>query len=109
MIQQSTGIPLPANVIGLALFTASLFCKLMKLEWVEESAQFLLKHMTLFFAPIIVGTIAFIPVIISNGVPIILSLILSTLITLWVAGWVTQLGSRGGKKEEQRESNTMGG
>ncbi len=108
IIQQLSGIPLPGNVIGLALFTTALFCKWVKLEWVEESAQFMLKHMTLFFAPIIVGTMAFIPVIIQNGMPVLLSLIFSTLVTLWVAGWVTQLGSRSKKEEQQNESNTLG-
>lgn len=53
------GIPLPANVIGLLLLTLGLFTKTFKLEWVEDAAQFLLKHLMLFFAPFIVGTIVF--------------------------------------------------
>lgn len=125
-IHQLSGIPLPGNVIGLALFTAALFTRLLKLEWVEDSAQFLLKHMMLFCVPVIVGTIAFVPVIISSGVPIILSLVFSTLVTVLVTGWVTQLGvgvrkqkvmstkgakgiSEEGFKEEPHESHSVGG
>jgi holin-like protein len=122
-IHQVSGIPLPGNVIGLALFTAALFARLVKLEWVEESAQFLLKHMMLFYVPVIVGTIAFVPFIINNGVPIMLSLIFSTLVTVLVTGWVTQLGADASKeklnhtrgiseemqKEEPHEYRSMGG
>lgn len=94
IIHQTTGIPLPGNVIGLALFTAALFTGLVKLEWVEKSAQLLLKHMMLFCVPVIVGTIAFVPVIVNNGVPIVLSLVLSTIVTMLVTGWVTQAGAK---------------
>ncbi|MDT2193319.1 CidA/LrgA family protein [Paenibacillus larvae] len=40
-------VPLPANVIGLILFTGSLYTGLINLEWVESAAQFLTKHMML--------------------------------------------------------------
>lgn len=82
-------IPLPANVIGLILFVVSLFAGWVKLEWVEESAQFLLRHMMLFFAPFIVGTIVFFPVIGGNALGIGLSLIVGTLLVLLVTGKVT--------------------
>lgn len=82
-------VPLPANVIGLLLFIAALFAGWVKLEWVEESAQFLLRHMMLFFAPFIVGTIVFFPVIGGNALGIGLSLVVGTLIVLLVTGKVT--------------------
>lgn len=110
LIHQVSGFPLPGNVIGLALFTTALFTRVVRLEWVEESAQFLLKHMMLFCVPVIVGTIAFVPVIINNGVPIVLSLVFSTLVTVLVTGWVTQLGAGVDKdKEAPHESRTLGG
>jgi holin-like protein len=82
-------VPLPANVIGLILFVVFLFAGWVKLEWVEESAQFLLRHMMLFFAPFIVGTIVFFPVIGGNAIGIGLSLIGGTLLVLLVTGKVT--------------------
>ncbi len=110
IIQGTTGVPLPGNVIGLALFTAALFLKLIKLEWVEDSAQLLLKNMMLFFVPIIVATIAFWPDILRNGLPIVLTLVFSSLVTLAVTGLVTQ--GRAGKDqvpgEVERSEATKG-
>ncbi|WP_306611405.1 CidA/LrgA family protein [Paenibacillus sp. GD4] len=53
-LQGALQLPLPANVIGLLLFTLSLFAGIVKLEWVEQSAQFLIQHMLLFFTPFVV-------------------------------------------------------
>ncbi|CAG5080737.1 Putative murein hydrolase exporter, LrgA [Thermobacillus xylanilyticus] len=89
-IQKGTSLPLPANVIGLILFTACLFLKIIKLEWVEESAQFLLKHMLLFFLPFVVGTMVYFREIRESWLAIIGGLLLSTLLSLAVTGWLTQ-------------------
>ncbi|WP_317617263.1 CidA/LrgA family protein [Paenibacillus elgii] len=40
ILQLGLKLPLPANVIGLILFTASLFLKWVKVEWVEEAGGF---------------------------------------------------------------------
>jgi holin-like protein len=82
-------IPLPANVIGLILLVISLFCGWVKLEWIERSAQFLLKHMMVFFAPTIVGTIVFFSKIGAEWVTISLSLLGGALAVLLITGWST--------------------
>jgi holin-like protein len=81
-------VPLPSNVLGLILFTTCLFLKLIKLEWVEQSASLLLRHMLLFFAPVIVGVIQFGPQISQQWAAITVSLIGSTLAVMLVTGWV---------------------
>ncbi|WNQ09144.1 CidA/LrgA family protein [Paenibacillus aurantius] len=99
LLQHGLGLPLPANVIGLVLFTASLFMGIVKLEWVEASAQFLLDHLLLFFAPVLVGLIGLYPVIERNAYAMVISLVVSTLVSLAAAGWMTQgLGRRGGRR-----------
>jgi holin-like protein len=90
LIQTSTSLPIPANVIGLILFTACLFLKIIKLEWVETSAQFLLRHMLLFFVPFVVGTMVYFPLIRQSFVSIVFGLIFSSLISLLVTGVLTQ-------------------
>jgi holin-like protein len=96
-------IPLPGNVMGLILFTVSLFTGLIKLEWVETSAQLLLKHMMLFFAPIVVGTMVVFPLIRGEIVPIAVSLVGSSLVTLLVTGWVAKgLSRKEVRANEQR-------
>ncbi|GAB2697443.1 CidA/LrgA family protein [Paenibacillus thermoaerophilus] len=86
-LEKGLHIPIPGNVIGLILFTASLFLRIVKLEWVEQSAAFLLKHMMLFFAPFVVGTLAFFPIIRESWLSTIVALIGSTLIVMMVTGF----------------------
>jgi holin-like protein len=90
LIQKWTSLPIPANVIGLILFTACLFLKIVKLEWVEPAAQFLLKHMMLFFVPLVVGTVVYWPLIQQSAFAMIFGLLFSTLISLAVTGWFAQ-------------------
>ncbi|CAG7649631.1 hypothetical protein PAESOLCIP111_05912 [Paenibacillus solanacearum] len=95
-------IPLPANVIGLLLFTMCLFLRIVKLEWVEEASQFLIKHMLLLFAPIVVGTMVFFGLIGQEALPILVSLFASTFGALLIAGWTAKL-ARGGRQTERSE------
>ncbi|MCY9660107.1 CidA/LrgA family protein [Paenibacillus chondroitinus] len=88
-LQHFAYIPLPGNVIGLLLFTLALFSGIVRLEWVETSTQFLLRHMLAFFVPYIVGILAIWPLLQSMLLQIALSLVVSTLVGLLVSGWVT--------------------
>lgn len=89
-IQTSLSLPVPANVIGLILFTVCLFLRIIKLEWVEASAQFLLRHMLLFFVPFVVGTMVYAPLLRDSLVAIVFGLVLSSLLSLAMTGWLTQ-------------------
>lgn len=95
-------LPLPANVIGLVLFTVSLYLGLIKLAWVEVSAQFMTKHMMLFFIPFLVGTMVFFPYIGSHFFSMVVSLFASTFIVLAVTGWITMRLSREQDQGEQQ-------
>ncbi len=85
---QAARVPLPGNVIGLILFTACLFLGIVKLEWVEESAHFLLRHMLLFFAPAVIAAIPLFKQFAGDGTAIAGSLVGSLLVVLLVTGWV---------------------
>ncbi|MGC4063342.1 MAG: CidA/LrgA family protein [Polyangiaceae bacterium] len=55
---QHRGVPLPGECHRPeCLFVACLFARIIKLEWVEPTANILLRNMLLFFAPVIVGAI----------------------------------------------------
>ena len=98
---QAAGVPLPGNVIGLILFTACLFLGIVKLEWVEESAHFLLRHMLLFFAPAVITAIPRFKQFGSDGKAIAGSLVGSLLVVLLVTGWIaTWLIPRGQREIE---------
>ncbi|WP_240419647.1 CidA/LrgA family protein [Paenibacillus periandrae] len=91
VIQTGLQVPIPANVIGLILFTMSLFFKIIKLEWVEAAGEFLIKHMLLFFIPFVVGTMVFFPYIGANAVQLLVSLFVSTIGVLMITGWSVKL------------------
>lgn len=82
-------VPLPGNVLGMLLLTLSLLLGWVKLRWLEESAQFLLKHMMLFFAPTIVGVIAYFSEIGGRWPLLAINLIVSMSSVLLVTGWAT--------------------
>lgn len=100
-LQTTFQLPLPSNVLGLILFTLSLFTGLVKLEWVEQSAQFLLQHMMLFFAPIVVGTMVFFPLIQEKAILMIVSLFVSTFGVLLITGWAVKLTKGRGEGAER--------
>ncbi|MCI3927228.1 CidA/LrgA family protein [Paenibacillus sp. TRM 82003] len=97
-IERFAGVPLPGNVIGLVLLLGTLTLGWVKLEWVEDAASFLLKHMMLFFAPLIVGTMVFFPLIGREWAAIAASLLLGTAVVILVTGatakWLTPGGRR---------------
>ncbi|WP_248925584.1 CidA/LrgA family protein [Paenibacillus hamazuiensis] len=101
LLQYGLHVPLPAGVIGLTLFTFSLFLKLVKLEWVEETAVFLNKHMLLFFCPIVVGSIVFVPFIRENAVPILGAFFGSWLAVTLASGWTAKLLGRSGDADRR--------
>src|SRR4051812_26303962 len=88
LLLQRLGVPLPGNVIGLVLFVASLFTGLVKLRWVEPAADLLLRNMLLFFAPVIVGAIAFAPAMRAEWPAVVLGIVGSTLVAMLVTGWL---------------------
>lgn len=88
-LQTSFHLPLPGNVIGLILFTIALFAKLIKLEWVETTANWFTGHMMLFFLPFVVGTMAFFPLIGANWLSIGVGVMGSSVAVLVVTGFIT--------------------
>ncbi|WP_248930667.1 CidA/LrgA family protein [Paenibacillus hamazuiensis] len=89
-IQKGLNVPLPGNVIGLALFTLFLFTGLIKLKWVEKTASFLNRHMLLFFAPIIAGTLSILPLIREHAASIVVTFFISWLAVLLATGWTVR-------------------
>jgi holin-like protein len=81
-------VPLPGNVIGLLLLLAALFTKVVKLHWIEDAAHLLLRHMLLFFAPVIVAALGLAGILARNLASIVAIVVVSTLVTAWVTAAV---------------------
>jgi holin-like protein len=100
-VAHALGVPMPGAVIGLILFTASLFLGWIKLEWVESSASFLLRHLLLFFVPMTVLILRRAPLIKANWAALSVSIVVSTLAVLLTTGLVAEflLHKEGGAAE----------
>lgn len=106
-LHETLHLPLPGNVLGLILFLAALWTKLVRLEWVEQSAQFLLKHMILFFIPYVVGIIAFLPVLKANWFSIFVGIVGSTFMVLYVTGFIAHKMQLAARTEAPEKGATL--
>lgn len=80
------GVPIPGGVLGLLLFYVGLQLRIIKLEWVERAAGFLLRHMILLFLPLTVGLMDMGGVLSRQFGAICLSLVVSFVAVLLVTG-----------------------
>ncbi|WP_409306082.1 CidA/LrgA family protein [Peribacillus sp. SCS-155] len=48
-------LPLPGSVTGLIILVILLITGVVKVEWIDKAASFLLKHLTLMFIPLVIG------------------------------------------------------
>lgn len=87
-------IPIPGNMLGMLLLAGCLLSGVVKLETVEKAASFFLRHMLLFFIPILVGVTGYLPLLSGQTVPIVLALLTGAPIVMVCTGWLVQAGSR---------------
>lgn len=101
IIQKSLHIIAPGAVIGMAILLVLLLIKVVKLSDVEVSANFVVANMMLTFIPGGVKLIAVKNELFSNIVPILVILIVATLVTMLVTGYVVQILIKAGRKNER--------
>jgi len=97
LISRTSGVPIPGNVIGMALLLAALACGLVKVAWIEEAAELLLSHMALFFVPAGVGVMVYGGLIAREWLPITVATVASTFVVMSVTGWVANMLDREGE------------
>lgn len=82
--------PLPASVLGMIILYLLLRIGVVKLQYVEVAASFLLKHLSLFFVPFAIGLMNYGGLIKASGIPLILMIVGSTVIGLLITGGTAQ-------------------
>jgi len=95
-------IPLPGQIVGMGLLLGSLFWGIVKLEDIQKTADFLLKHMMLLFVPVVVGVMVYFPFMLNNWLPITGAIIVGTVGVLATAGGATSIMNRRKRKEQGR-------
>lgn len=86
-----THVPLPSSLIGMLLLTLSLKLKVIRLEWVQGLADFLVANIGFFFVPPGVAVMLYFDIIKAQLLPIVVATVISTVLVLAVTGWVHQL------------------
>jgi len=84
-------LPMPGNVIGMALMLIALVCGWVKLEWLQEAAELLLRYMAMLFVPAGVGVMLYFDLIGREWLPIIAGTVISTFVVMAVTGWTVNL------------------
>ena len=97
-LQRIVPLPVPASVYGLVLLFAALCLGLVKPEQVKEVGGFLTSILPLLFVAPAVGIAENWALIADRLLPIALLLIGSTVLTFGIAGRITGLFTKGGRK-----------
>ncbi len=84
-------ITIPSSIIGMLVLTAGLQARIIKEEWVDTLANFLSKNMGFFFVPPGIALMLNFDVIKANLIPIIVTVIVSTILVMVATGWTHQL------------------
>lgn len=101
-------LSIPASIYGMILLLIALCTKIIKLEQVEETGEYLLSIMLIFFVPAAVGIMDTFFEYQSSMLKIIAIVIISTIVVLSITGLVSQLvikiiNKDNDKKVEQEE------
>lgn len=98
-------LPFPGSIIGLLLLALSLHFKIIKVQYIQDGAGFLLAMLTLFFIPSTVGIIEYPELLTVEGLLALLSVTLSTIVAIFVTGKISRII----EQKEQSEDSVNGG
>ena len=83
-------VAVPPSIVAMALLLLLLFCGALRLEQVEDTADFFLKNMGFFFIPVNVSIMKSYRLISDNLFKFLFLIIVTTLITFAATGWTVQ-------------------
>ena len=90
IISKTLNIPIPGNIIGMILLFLCLWIGIIKVEKVDNIANFFLDHLAFFFIPAGVGLMNSFADIKSSALKILIICIVTTIIVMAVTGLTVQ-------------------
>jgi holin-like protein len=90
-------LPVPGNVVGVVLLYALLNLGLVPLEYVQDAADFLLRHLVFFFIPVAVDLMNWGNVFYKYGLALAFAIVVSTVLTFLGTGYLAQWFQKGEK------------
>jgi len=98
------GLPVPGPVMGMVMLFITLMIRGRMVKAVEPASTALLGHLSLLFVPAGVGLIVHFSRLGNEWLPISVTLLLSTIITMAITAlvmqWVTRLTAKGGPSHD---------
>ncbi|MEK6662805.1 MAG: CidA/LrgA family protein [Pseudomonadota bacterium] len=88
VLAQALSLPVPGPVIGMALLLAALVLRGSAPDEIRRTANNILSHLSILFIPGGVGVMLYLPRLAQEWLPILASLIVSTMLTLIVTALV---------------------
>lgn len=82
-------LPIPASIYGLVLMLALLVCKILPLDAVKETAEFLVNIMPIMFIPAAVGLLAYWTELKEFLIPVCVISVVSTVLVMLSTGKIT--------------------
>lgn len=96
-------LPIPASIYGMILLFIALSTKIIKLKQVEETGEYLMSIMLMFFVPAGVGIMDTFFQYQSSMVKIIVIVVISTIIVQAITGLISQVIIRITNKKSEKE------
>jgi holin-like protein len=100
LLKELIPLPIPASMFGLFLLFMALYLKIIKLEWVEKGASWLMAELLLFFIPSAVGIVNYDEILSLQGAEIVVLIGISTIIVMGMTALIAEKIS-GQKGSEQ--------
>lgn len=92
-------IGIPGSILGIVVMFILLETKILRLEWIELGANWLLAELLLFFIPAAVGIMKYFPMLEAEGLQILAVVLFSTVIVMVSSGLTAGfISSRKGRK-----------
>ena len=93
---------IPGSVLGMILLFLSLFFKIIKPEYVKDTATTITKNMAIFFVPTAVGLMAYGELLSNSFLAITMAIGTSTILTIITVALVQERFEKNRKKQERR-------
>lgn len=90
-IQGEFHLSMPGSLIGMLMLFLLLATRILPLKWFEEGAEKLIVFLPLFLIPSTTGLMEYGPFLLSKGSIIFLLVVVSTVVTLIISGYISQL------------------
>lgn len=98
-------LPIPASIYGLVFLFLCLEFKIIKIDQIKDTADFLLAILPIMFVPSSVGFIKALPLMKKYGIQFIIIGVSTTFLVMIVSGLITQLILRIKKRFNKKSDN----